>query len=146
MDRLWFELAGHQSGSAMDLEVKGRKLRVPLASLGSARFDFATLCEQPLGSLDFLCLAHTFHTLFVDDIPVLRREQREVARRFVNLIDTLYDNRVCLIASAAAQPAELFPPGEGSVLYERTISRLMEMRSQAYLADRSERLSARVPA
>jgi cell division protein ZapE len=146
MDQLWRELTGHHPGSPVDLEVKGRKVRVPLASMGAARFSFGELCEQPLGTLDYLSMAHAFHTIFVDGIPVLRREQREIVRRFVNLIDTLYDNRVCLIASAAAQPQDLLPADDGSVLVERTVSRLMEMRSQGYLAGRSERLSARVPA
>jgi cell division protein ZapE len=147
MDRLWCELTGNHPGAPVDLIVKGRKVRVPLASMGVARFSFAELCGQPLGALDYLHIAHGFHTLLIDEIPIFKREQREVARRFVNLIDTLYDNRVCLIVSAAAEPGALLQFADGAgVLLERTVSRLIEMRSQAYLAGRSERLATRVPA
>jgi cell division protein ZapE len=129
----------------MDLDVKGRNVRVPQASMGMARFAFSDLCEQPLGTIDFVHIAHTFHTVMIDDIPVLQPAQRNVARRFVNLIDTLYDARVCLIASAAAEPQALYPQGDVHFLFERTVSRLTEMRSEGYLAGRSERLSARLP-
>jgi len=146
MDRLWGELTGHHPGAPIDLEVKGRKLRVPLASMGVARFSFAELCEAPLGANDFLHIAHAFHTVLLDAIPVLGPGQRDVTRRFVNLIDTLYDARVCLIASAAAEPHALYPAGDIQFLFERTASRLIEMRSQAYLTARLDRLSTRVAA
>jgi cell division protein ZapE len=146
MDGLWAQLTGNHPATPLDLDVKGRKLAVPLASMGVARFSFAELCERPLGTLDYLALAHKFHTVLIDDIPVLAPAQRDVARRFVNLIDTLYDNRVCLITSAAAEPHALYPAGDVHFLFERTASRLIEMRSDAYLTTRSERLSARVPA
>lgn len=145
MDRLWAELTGNQPGAPVVLEVKGRKLAVPAAAMGVARFTFAELCEQPLGTLDYLALAHQFHTLLLDDIPVLAPSRREVARRFVNLIDTLYDNRVGLIASAAAEPRDLYPAGDVHFLFERTASRLIEMRSQGYLSARGERLGAPAP-
>ena len=119
--------------------MKGRALRVPLAAMGIARFPFAELCEQPLGTVDYLALAHQFHTIFIDDIPVLAPERRDVARRFVNLIDTLYDSRVGLIASAATEPDRLYPKGDVHFLFERTVSRLIEMRAEAYLAARAER-------
>ena len=125
--------------------MKGRTLRVPLAAMGLARFTFAELCEQPLGTLDYLALAHQFHTVFIDAIPVLTPERRDVARRFVNLIDTLYDNRVGLIASAAAEPDGLYPKGDVHFLFERTVSRLIEMRSEAYLAARADRTAAPSP-
>ena len=146
MDTLWAQLTGNHPGAPVELEVKGRKLHVPQASMGVARFAFAQLCEQPLAAIDFLVLAHNFHTVLIDAIPVLRPAQRDVARRFVNLIDTLYDNRVCLIASAAAEPHGLYPAGDVQFLFERTASRLIEMRSESYLASRSDRQSARVPA
>jgi cell division protein ZapE len=146
MDRLWGELTGHHPGAAVDLEVKGRKLRVPAASMGAARFSFAQLCDEPLGANDFLHIAHAFHTVLIDGIPVLSRAPRDVIRRFVNLIDTLYDNRVCLAASAAAEPSELYLAGDMGVLFERTASRLIEMRSEGYLAARMDRLPAPVPA
>ncbi len=146
LDQLWAQLTGNHPAAPLELDVKGRKLAVPLASMGVARFSFAELCERPLGTLDYLALAHKFHTVLVDDIPTLAPAQRDVARRFVNLIDTLYDNRVCLIASAAAEPHALYPAGDVQFLFERTASRLIEMRSEGYLATRSERLSVRVPA
>jgi cell division protein ZapE len=146
MDRLWGELTGHHPGAPTDLEVKGRKLRVPLASMGVARFTFAELCEAPLGANDFLRIAHAFHTVMIDAIPVLAKAPRDVTRRFVNLIDTLYDARVCLVASAAAEPQALYAAGDMGYLFERTASRLIEMRSQGYLAARMDRLGAPVPA
>jgi len=145
MDRLWNELSGGQPGAPAELDVKGRALRVPLAAMGIARFPFAELCEQPLGTVDYLALAHQFHTIFIDDIPVLAPERRDVARRFVNLIDTLYDSRVGLIASAAAEPDGLYPKGDVHFLFERTVSRLIEMRAQGYLAARAERAGVLSP-
>jgi cell division protein ZapE len=146
MDRMWRELTGSHPGAPADLDLAGRKLHVPLASMGVARFSFAELCEQPLGANDFLALAHAFHTVLIDAIPVLRPAQKNVGHRFVNLIDTLYDNRVGLIASAAAEPDRLYPEGDVRFLFERTASRLIEMRSEGYLGSRNERLSTRMPA
>jgi cell division protein ZapE len=141
MDQLWAELTGQHPGAPVDLDVKGRTLHVPQASMGVARFTFAELCEQPLGTLDYLHIARRFHTVLVDGIPVLKPAQRDVARRFVNLVDTLYDARVSLIASAAAEPAELYPAGDVQFLFERTASRLTEMRSEGYLAGRKDRVN-----
>src|SRR5262245_36978645 len=145
MDRLWFELSGGQPGAPTELDVKGRTLRVPLAAMGLARFSFAELCEQPLGTVDYLALTHRFHTIFIDGIPVMAPERRDVARRFVNLIDTLYDSRVGLIASAAAEPDGLYPKGDVHFLFERTVSRLIEMRSETYLAARADRAAGVSP-
>ena len=142
MDRLWTQLTGNHPGAPTDLEVKGRKVRVPLASMGVARFSFAELCAQPLGANDFLHIAHAFHTVLIDAIPVFTNVQRDVTRRFVNLIDTLYDIRVCLIASAAAEPNALYPAGDMQFLFDRTASRLFEMRSEGYLTGRLDRLAA----
>jgi cell division protein ZapE len=139
LDRHWLRLTGRHPSDAVELEIKGRKVRVPKASMGAARFDFADLCEQPLGSGDYLRIAHEFHTVLIDGIPVLGPERRNEARRLINLIDTLYDCRVCLIASAEAEPHRLYPAGDGAGLFERTASRLTEMRSQAYLQARHER-------
>jgi cell division protein ZapE len=142
MDRLWADLTGNTPGEPVALEVKGRQLRVPQAAMGVARFTFAELCEEPLGTVDFLALAHAFHTVMIDAIPVLDPARRDIAHRFVNLIDTLYDNRAGLIASAAAERAGLYPGGDVLFLFERTVSRLIEMRSEPYVAARSERLGA----
>jgi cell division protein ZapE len=140
MDKFWDELTGKHPGGPVDLDIKGRKLRVPQASMGVARFTFDELCERPLGPLDYLAIAHDFHTVMIDDIPALKPAQREAARRFVNLIDTLYDARVSLIVSAAAEPDQLYPAGDVQFLFERTASRLIEMRSEGYLAARKDRL------
>jgi cell division protein ZapE len=136
LDHHWDRLTGRHPGREEKIEVKRRLVRVPMASMGIARFDFKDLCEVPLGSLDSLHLAHAYHTVMVDRIPVLTRERRDTARRFMNLIDTLYDNGVCLIASAEAEPAQLYPDGTETEAFKRTVSRLMEMRSEAYLKSR----------
>jgi len=144
LDKLWLRLTGSGTGSPTELEVKGRTIFVPLAARGVARFRFADLCEKPLGSLDYLHIARAFHTLLIDGIPVLNPGRRNEARRFINLIDTLYDHRVGLVASADAEPTALYPSGDGADLFQRTASRLMEMRSEAYLASRRHRIDVRV--
>jgi len=146
MDRLWSALTSGHPADAVAIDVKGRRLHVPQAAMGIARFSFAELCERPLGTLDYLALAHNFHTIMIDSIPAMTVAQRSVARRFVNLIDTLYDARVCLIASAAAEPRGLLPANEAGLLVDRTVSRLIEMRSEAYLEGRGERIRAPAPA
>ena len=100
-----------------------------------ARFAFADLCERPLGAGDYQQIARSFHTLVVDGIPLIAAERRDVARRLILLIDTLYDHRVKLVASAAAEPAALYTAasGEESFAFRRTVSRLIEMRSEGYL-------------
>lgn len=136
LDVLWDRLTGRHPAEAVELAVKGRKLKVPLASMGVARFSFAGLCEQPLAPVDYLAIAHTFHTVIVDGIPTLSPSQRDRTRRLINLIDTLYDNAACFIASAEAEPGELCPAGPLSSMFERTASRLIEMRSEDYLRRR----------
>jgi cell division protein ZapE len=119
-----------------ELAVKGRRLRVPRAAMGVARFFFHDLCEQSLGASDYLRIAHEFHTLLIDRIPVMGYEQRNAAKRFIILIDTLYDHAVKLIASAAAEPDALYRASDGFEVseFKRTASRLIEMRSRSYLA------------
>lgn len=133
LDDHWQRLTGHHPAEAVNLDVKGRKVVVPRTAMGVARFAFADLCGQPLGPLDYLHIAHAFHTVLIDAIPVLTPDRRNEARRFINLIDTFYDNRVSLIASAETEPGCLYPAGDGAELFERTVSRLIEMRSEAYL-------------
>ena len=101
-----------------------------------ARFSFHELCEEPLAAADYLKIAHEFHTVVIDHIPVMDYEQRNAAKRFIILIDTLYDNAVKLLASAAAEPDELYRAQDGFEVLEfkRTASRLIEMRAQSYLA------------
>jgi cell division protein ZapE len=139
LDRAFARLTGGQASAPLSLEVKGRRIEVPRAAMGVARFGFADLCERPLGTHDYLEIAHAFHTLLIDRIPILAPARRNEARRFVNLIDTLYDNRIGLLASAEAEPHALYPSGDGADLFERTASRLIEMRSEAYLAGRAAR-------
>lgn len=137
LDAHWDRLTGKHPGKSQTLEVKGRKLVVPIASVGVARFSFDELCDRPLGANDYLHIAHAFHTVIIENIPVLTPDRRDVARRFINLVDALYDSRICLIASAADEPAALYPHGSGSEAFQRTASRLTEMRSEAYLAGHS---------
>jgi cell division protein ZapE len=136
MDLNWRTLTGRERGAAQTLMVKGRSIAVPQAALGVARFSFAELCAAALGPLDYQRIAHSFHTLMLDGIPVLGAERRNEARRFITLIDALYDNGVGLIASAEAEPTALYVDGDGVGSFARTASRLMEMRSEAYLAQR----------
>jgi len=117
----------------MEIEILGRRLRIPRASGRTAMMSFAELCEQPLGPADYLALARHFHTLIVDGIPVLKPEQRDVTRRFVTLIDELYEHRVHLICAAAAAPDELCAAGDHAKEFRRTASRLHEMQSVEYL-------------
>ena len=136
LDEAWRKLVGSASGMPQELSVKGRRLRVPRAAMGVARFFFHDICEQPLGASDYLRVAHDFHTLIIDRIPVMRHEHRNAAKRFIILIDTLYDHSVKLIASAAAEPDALYHADQGyeASEFKRTASRLIEMRSWSYLA------------
>jgi len=134
LDAVFDELAGGATPAAVRLTVMGRTLEVPVAAAGVARFDFLELCGQPLGAGDYLALATHFHTLILDGIPRLSPDNYDEARRFIVLIDALYDHRVKLVASADAMPDELYRRGEGARAFERTASRLEEMRSEEYLA------------
>ncbi len=136
LDIAWQRLTGALEGQPSDIRLHGRVLRVPEAAMGVARFSFGQLCQQPLGANDYLRLAHEFHTVIVDSIPIMHYEQRNAAKRFIIMIDTFYDNAVKLIASAAAEPSELYRAGDGYEVHEfkRTASRLIEMRSDGYLA------------
>jgi cell division protein ZapE len=113
--------------------VTGRQLVVPVAADGVARFDFNALCGTPLGPGDYLAIARNFHALVLDGIPRLSPDNYDVARRFINLVDTLYDQRVKLVASAAAPPDQLYRRGENAKMFERTASRLDEMQSEDWL-------------
>ena len=112
----------------------GRTLFVPKSLKGVAVFSFARLCRQPLGAADYLAVARRYHTVFVVGIPAMGPENRNEAVRFVTLIDALYEHRVKLIAAADAAPDALYPAGDGAFEFERTVSRLMEMQSDDYLA------------
>ena len=114
----------------------GRKLWLPHAAGGQLRASFSSLCATALGPNDYLALAERFHTLFLEHVPRLVPARREEARRFVTLIDALYEARARLIVLAEAEPSKLYPEGEGAFEFERTASRLEEMRSAEWLADR----------
>jgi cell division protein ZapE len=113
----------------------GRTLHVPKSLKGVAVFSFKRLCGSPRGAADYLAIAQRYHTVIIVGIPVMTREMRNEAARFVTLIDALYEHRVKLLASADAEPAALYPAGDGSFEFQRTVSRLEEMRSAEYLAE-----------
>lgn len=134
MARAWSRLTHGATPQAVTLDVGGRALHVEREAAGVARFTFEELCARPLGPADYLEIAERFHTVLLENIPKLTPAMREEAARFRTLVDALYEAKVKLIASADAQPAELYPVGDQSFEFERTASRLMEMRGQAYLA------------
>ncbi len=135
IEEVWQRLAGRHEATPQVLKVKGREVHVPLAAMGTARFDFADLFEKPLGAEDYLAIARAYHTVIVENIPALRPERRNEARRFITFVDALYDHRTGLIVSAEAEPEALYPEGDGADHFQRTASRLMEMRSPEYLAN-----------
>jgi cell division protein ZapE len=136
LDRAWGRMTGNAPCKARDISIKGRVLRVPCSAHGVARFSFADICEKPLAASDYLRLAHDYHTLLIDRIPVMDYPERNAAKRFIALIDTLYDNAVKLMASAAADPVSLYIATDGDEAneFKRTSSRLIEMSSESYLA------------
>jgi cell division protein ZapE len=136
LDLAWARLTGGAPCRPRDISIKGRTLHVPCSAPGVARFSFAELCEQPLAASDYLRLARDYHTILVDRIPVMDYPERNAAKRFITLIDTLYDNAVKLMASAEANPVSLYLASEGVEAdeFKRTSSRLIEMSSESYLA------------
>jgi len=129
-------LSGKAQGQRTVLNVQGHDLVLPQAAGSVARASFADLCAQAYGASDYIALAQRFHTLVLDDIPILDFDRRNEAKRFIILIDTLYEHHVKLVASAAAEPHELYRANKGREAFEfdRTVSRLIEMRSEEYLA------------
>jgi cell division protein ZapE len=118
-----------------DIDVGGgRTLHVPKSLKGVAVFSFKRLCGEPRGAADYLAIARRYHTAIIVGIPVMGREMRNEAARFVTLIDALYEHKVKLLAAADAEPKGLYPSGDGTVEFQRTVSRLEEMRSAEYLA------------
>jgi len=113
----------------------GRMLHVPKSLKGVAVFSFKRLCGEARGAADYLAVARRFHTVIIVGIPVLTREMRNEASRFVTLIDSLYEHRVKLLAAADAEPAALYPSGDGRFEFDRTVSRLEEMQSADYLGE-----------
>jgi cell division protein ZapE len=128
-------MLGGEEESGATLEVLGRKIHLPHASGGLVRASFASLCSVALGPNDYVALAERFHTVFLEDVPTLTVNRREEARRFVILIDALYEAKTRLIVLAQAEPPALYPKGDGSFEFERTASRLQEMRSADWLEE-----------
>jgi cell division protein ZapE len=128
-------LTGRAEGRPLTLTVKGHPVAVPQAAGGVARFTFADLCSQPLGAADYLAIAEEFHTIILEGIPRMGFERRNEAKRFITLIDTLYDAHVKLLASAETEAPDLYHAETGREVFEfdRTVSRLIEMRSEEYL-------------
>jgi len=135
IEAAWHKLTDGVTPRPESIEMKGREVPIPAAALGAARFTFHDLCERPLGASDYLAIAARYRTVFIEHIPVLAPEKRNETKRFINLIDTLYDNDIRLIASAEAMPEDLLPIRKGTTGFEfdRTVSRLFEMRSADYL-------------
>ena len=131
MDAAWEAVTDGKAVEPAELELKGRSVTVPHAAGRAARFDFADICKKPLAARDFNVIADSYDTIFVDNIPVMDRASRNEAKRFILLIDTLYDRGRKLVASAEAPPAELYAETSGTEAFEfeRTASRLIEMQS-----------------
>jgi cell division protein ZapE len=133
LEAAFAELTDGAAGARTTLAVKGRPLAVPRAARNVAWFGFSDLCAQPLAAADYLALAKRYAAIIVEGIPRLTPEQRNEARRFNILIDTLYEARTLLIASAEAPPSEIYPSGDGTFEFQRTVSRLTEMQSADYI-------------
>lgn len=133
IDKIWQDLTEGEE-HPLRLKVKSRKLVLARYHNGVARATFADLCAQPLGPADFLALADAVRLLVLDDIPILSRARNNEAKRFVTLIDTLYEAKVRLICSAEAEPETLYQDGAGAFEFERTASRLREMQAADWAA------------
>jgi cell division protein ZapE len=142
MDEAWETVTRGAQAQPDALTVKGRQVPVPLAAGDAARFSFADLCDAPLGARDYLAIASRYSTVFIDRIPVLDQTRRNPAKRFILLVDTLYDNQLRLFASAEVPPQELYQgrPGVTEAFeFDRTVSRLIEMQSREWLDGWAER-------
>lgn len=129
----WEGFTGNGRSYRLEIPIQGRILRIDKHHSGIAWLTFEELCARPLGANDYLKLAKLCHTLFLQNIPVMSAEYRNEAKRFVTLIDALYEHRVKLIVSAAAVPQELYLSGDGSFEFARTASRLIEMQTANYM-------------
>lgn len=133
-ERVWRDMTGEQPVEPAVITRQGRDMRFETASGGMLRASFAELCERPLGSGDYLALTDRFHSFFLEDIPRMSASDRNAAKRFIALIDTLYDRQCLLVAKAETRPAGLYPVDHGTEAFEfrRTISRLQEMQAQEW--------------
>lgn len=144
MDAAFIRLTGGAAPQSETLEVQGRQVVVERQAMGVARFTFDDLCKKPLGAADYLTLARHYPTILLDHVPRMGADERTWAARFVTLIDALYESKTKLVMSADAQPDDLYAAGDGAFEFQRTASRLHEMRSADYLA--AEREQAPEPA
>lgn len=133
LDKAFATLTDNATPQPEEIELQGRSLVAQRTARGIARFTFDELCNTPRGAADFLAIASRFHTVMIDDIPVLAATERDAAKRFVVLVDSLYEHKVNLFASAAAPPEALYTQGDTAFEFERTVSRLMEMQAEDYL-------------
>jgi len=133
MDAVFATLTDGMDASSDTLDVKGRKVKVDAAAKGVARFSFASLCLQPLGAEDYLKISEHYHSVLLSGVPKMRGENRNELKRFMNLIDVFYENKMRLIISADAPPEKLYSGDDHAYEFERTISRLKEMQSGEYL-------------
>jgi len=133
LDTSFAQLTGGKTARPETMTVLGRRWTVPAAADGVARFTFAELCGGFFGPADYLALATHYHTVIIDDVPLLSPANRDSAKRFVTLIDALYEHKVTFLCSAEAPPEALYPAGDGSFEFQRTVSRLMEMQSIDFL-------------
>tara|TARA_B110000438_G_scaffold85139_1_gene84661 strand:+ start:649 stop:1794 length:1146 start_codon:yes stop_codon:yes gene_type:complete len=136
LNEAWDSLTDEAPPEPYSLTVKGRKIVVPVAAHSVARFSFADLCEQPLGPSDYLEIGAQFCTVIVDGIPALGPEKRDVARRFVTLIDALYEHRSVLICSAETPPDTIYDGDDWKFEFQRTVSRIIEMQAEDYIRSR----------
>jgi cell division protein ZapE len=134
MDALWLRLTAGFEGEPTAIESLGRTIDVPHEAMGAARFEFADLCEAPFGARDYLRIAHAFHTIMLDNVPHLGRRNSNPAKRFILLVDTLYEAGAKLAASFAEPLDQLNDDDRTGFEFERCKSRLIEMQSEDYLA------------
>lgn len=134
MDVLWLDITGGEPGEPTSIESIGRRIAVPRATMGAARFEFSDLCEKPLGSRDFVRLAQAFDSIVIDGVPQFDRTKSDAAKRFILLVDNLYDRGVKLAASFAVPLEELAKDDRTRFEFARTVSRLIEMQSNDYLS------------
>ncbi len=134
LERMFRDLSIGADAKPRTFTVNGREVEIPRTAEGVAYVTFDDLCARPLGPGDYLTFAETFHTLLMKDVPVMKPNNRNEAKRFVTLIDALYDAKVKFICSAAVPPAELYSEGDGAFEFQRTVSRLIEMQSLDYMA------------
>jgi cell division protein ZapE len=133
LDAAFATLTDNAEPAPFEIEVQGRVIHAHQAARGIARFTFDELCNKPRGASDFLAIATQYHTVMVDNIPILDERERDAAKRFVVLIDSLYEHHVNLFASADGEPDQLYMKGDTAFEFQRTVSRLMEMQAEDYL-------------